>query len=483
MKIEKFYKIELKLLSLLILFSIFMCFSCDKVVSVSPPDAPPPNGFLFISSYPEGARIYLNGKARRRATPDSLTWLKTGTDTITLKKDYFRDTSIIVNPVEGEKHSFFVDYSKNTRMLGKINCTSLPTNASIFLDDSSTSLKTPATLGKLLPGNHKISYKYKDHRDNTLDLIVRSDSTTDAYGILVDTTVWKDYNTGNSMIITNKLSCIACDNDNKLWIGTTANGIMIYNGLSWLHYSAVGGMTLPNNDVICITIPQTNIKWVGTKVGLAIYYGDGPTAHTVDTTAIRAITYFNNSIAYPSNNHVNLLTSTSNSALSPDPFEYGKDIITAIVHSKNYLWIGTKKSGIAYYLVDEWKYITQTSSGVLSNSISTMTTDNSENIFVGYPAGTAIGNGISFYNGNSWQVYYILPSGASTNSLYVDSKNRLWVGTNKGLVEKDGETVTQFNFDNTGLNITNVSGAVEDKSGNIWITTSDAGLFKYKGAH
>ena len=56
---------------LIILLFLFQNGGCEKVVSVSPPDLPPPNGYLFIDSNPQGAHIYLNGKARRRATPDS----------------------------------------------------------------------------------------------------------------------------------------------------------------------------------------------------------------------------------------------------------------------------------------------------------------------------------------------------------------------------------------------------------------------------
>jgi len=100
----------------ILLLALLQNSGCDKTVSVSPPDKPPPNGYIYIDSNPEGAHIYLDGKARRRKTPDSLNWLSTNTYTITLKKELYRDTSFVVNIVEGKRLNVFTDYTKNPAM-------------------------------------------------------------------------------------------------------------------------------------------------------------------------------------------------------------------------------------------------------------------------------------------------------------------------------------------------------------------------------
>ena len=113
-------------------FLLLIINSCNQEVSVSPPDAPPPHGVIVIDSKPQGFHIYLEGKNRRRITADSITWLETGQYTVTLKKDLFRDTSITVDAVEGKRKDFFVDYTTNPAMRGKINCIGKPDGSQIF---------------------------------------------------------------------------------------------------------------------------------------------------------------------------------------------------------------------------------------------------------------------------------------------------------------------------------------------------------------
>jgi len=86
MNMKKYSYDFIRLMFLLPVLMLISTSSCNKEVSVSPPDSLPPNGFIFINSNPNDFHIYLDNKQRRRATPDSLTWLKTGTYLITLKK-------------------------------------------------------------------------------------------------------------------------------------------------------------------------------------------------------------------------------------------------------------------------------------------------------------------------------------------------------------------------------------------------------------
>ena len=112
MKNKTDLKIILNYLPVILIVGIVL-YSCGRQVSVTPPDAPPPNGFIYINSNPKGFTIYLDGKDRRRITPDSLTWLSNGTYKITLKKDLFRDSSFTFDILEGKKKSIYIDYSKN----------------------------------------------------------------------------------------------------------------------------------------------------------------------------------------------------------------------------------------------------------------------------------------------------------------------------------------------------------------------------------
>lgn len=468
---------------MILLSVLFQNSGCDKTVSVSPPDKPPPNGYIYIDSNPEGSHIYLNGKARRRATPDSLNWLSTNSYTITLKKELYRDTSFVVNIVEGKRLNVFVDYTKNPAMRGKIYCTSLPSHAEIYIDSLYTGLRTPNTIDKLLPGYYNITYKLDKHRDIASQATVRSSTTTPLYAILVDTTIWTDYNTGNSEIATNELSCMTIDNNSKLWIGTYHYGIIIYDGSKFLNYQKI--LTgLASNKINCIEcLKQNNNIWVGMDVGLQHYYGDGPNdlrgdlAWPISSIAAKresliAVSIESHIIAIIDNARLDYYYPTS--LTSPD-FN-----ITAMVYgSSDHLWIGTKNGGAAQRFGDEWEFYNTSNSKIYSNQITTLIIDHSGIIWAGH----ALSDRLSYYDGNSWQSYFIFPDRYKVNAFYVDSRNRLWIGTNHGFIEKDGNTIKFFNYDNSGLNINNVSGIAVDNNGYAWITTYDAGLFEYRGAN
>ena len=251
----------LKLCTILV-FSFLSTFSsCTKDVSVSPPDMPPPDGYLFINSYPTGFQIYLNGLPRRRVTPDSLTWLSTNSYTITLKKNLFRDTSFSIEIVEGKKKDIFIDFSKNPAMLGSINLTSTPSNASVFINDSNTSKKTPVVLTGLFPGIYYIKFHIANHRDDSVLVSVSSGTVVSAQKTLVDTTLWQDYTTANSNITTNQLTCIATDKNNEIWIGTPGLGLMKFDGTNWSNLIDNTPASAAHDTINCIAIDNNNHIW------------------------------------------------------------------------------------------------------------------------------------------------------------------------------------------------------------------------------
>lgn len=81
-------------------------------------------------------------------------------------------------------------------------------------------------------------------------------------------------------------------------------------------------------------------------------------------------------------------------------------------------------------------------------------------------------SGLIRYDGTSFFKYGGTDGIPSAVSLYVDTKERLWVGTNdSGVVMIDKETLTTFNKSN-GLSMLSVRAICEDKDGNIYIATT-----------
>jgi len=472
------------LFSLGLFYFIFSASSCNKEISVTPPDAPPPNGYIYIDSNPRGFHLYLNGAERRRATPDSLTWLNTGSYLITLKKDLFRDSSFIFYSVEGEKPRIYIDYTKNPAMRGNINCTSIPSNAEIFINDSSTGLHTPSIL-TAMPGNYYIKYRAKNCRDDSMLTTVSSSKTTTTKFALVDTTQWRDFTTSNSGIPSNNLSSVVVDQNNIVWVGSYANGYFSFNGSKWTSfYNSL------SSAINCITADVSNIKYIGTIRGLIVIYNDASTVEYGFTTSglpdihIFALAADNNGKCYiGTKKSITQFPGWADySPTNGDGLPISLPISSLALDKANNIWAVLNDTIIVKSIsLNKWIFYTTSTPGIFSNKITALAVSQSGDVWAGFDNGKVFGNGLSYFDGSAWNKVNPIPSTSKTNTIFIDKNDNKWVGTNQGLfMFNTPSNVTSFNRDNTGLNLTNITDITQDSFGNIWIATN-AGLFEYKG--
>ena len=475
-----------------VLFAGIIFYSCNRQVSVTPPDALPPNGMIFVNSDPEGFEIYLDGKPKRRATPDSIKWLKTGTYTVTLKKDLFDDTTVTVKAVEGQRVKVFIDFAHSGAMQGSIYCDSSPEKAEIFINDSSTGSRTPATIYGLVPGIYNVRLHLQNHGDYVDTVTVSSRSFSKVNGFLIDTTIWRDLTTRNSSLRTNDFTCINVDQNDVVWAGTDGYGVISWDG------NVIGGQNLftwlPNKYVTCIVIDPYNTKFVGTKAGMLTYDGvnisaSGAQSEGNPATYIEAMGFDSSDAMYTgtkagltkqyiANNRFYLYTYPD--SVIPDP------IISAILcDNENNVWVGMNSRGVVELRPDgTWDWTRKDNSHIISDNVRAIAESPTGEIWVGFASNVVYGGGLSYYNGTSWQNVNVIPSTSQTNEIYIDRNNTKWVATDQGLVKFNSiADVTLFNKQSTGLNINDVTGVAGDSKGNIWISTYGGGLVEYKGNH
>lgn len=475
---------------LFFILPVFMFGSCNQQVSVTPPDLPPPNGFIYIASYPEGFHIYLDGKARRRATPDSLTWLITGTYQVTLKKDFFRDTTFTVSVVEGKKETAFVDYSKNPSMLGNINCTSNPSQAQISINDSTTNMLTPKIIGPILPGIYRLKYHMDKHRDVIDTVIVTSGNVTNSAVTLVDTTIWQNYTTDNSGILSDNLTCVLVDKNNVLWIGTDKAGFLSYNGAVWKQYTEANS-SMPDNHVNCLAMDASGLLFVGTNRGFVTFDGFNMHMYGFRTSGlpdfyVHAITFDNNdnwyiatqgglTEAYASSEHGYWFTWDTETI--PD-----KWITSLLFDNKGMLWAGMKNYGIARRgLYNSWEIFNYNNTRMVNNNVTALAQGPDGSVWIGFDQTALAGSGITYVNNSSWNNVYPIPQQSKTNVILVDRMNTKWIGTNQGLVSfTNAADAVTYSYSNTGLYITDITGLAIDGKGYIWIATNGQGLIRHK---
>ncbi|OGU66975.1 MAG: hypothetical protein A2499_17515 [Stygiobacter sp. RIFOXYC12_FULL_38_8] len=339
---------------------------------------------IFIESDPSKALIYLNGMNTGKKTPDTLSWLSSGENKITLKTNYYDDTTATVDLVKNKMSHLFINFEANSRGLGKINCTSYPQDAAIFFDGLPINSKTPFTIKGVKPGTHYIKYKYPMHREDSVSVTVYGDVMTSAFITLEDTTKWVSYNKKNSPILSNTINCIAADKKNNIWFGTD-KGLSRKNGSKWTNYTTEN-TSLPTNTINHIAVDNNDGIWLSTSKGIFLLRNS-------------ILTDYSYNLA---NKNVKMISCSK----------------------KDTIWASVTGVGLCKLMGNRWIIYNSLNSGLKENNINCMTVDDFENVWIGSP-----NYGLTFFNRYEWTTFNDSPTGIF--SLHISYSDTMWVGTSR----------------------------------------------------
>lgn len=459
--------------------------SCEKDVYITPPPEEPANGFVFINSNPTGATIFINDKNTGKVTPDSLTYLEFGSTKLTLKKEGFYDTVFTATLSKDVKNQIFIDFTKNPRMMGSINFTSLPTGAEIFINDSLIGKTTPYKLSGIIPGIYKVRNRKTGYRDAESFVKVTSGTTVASYLTLQDTTKWVDYKTSNSGLVANETTCLEVDNQNKIWIGTENKGLIVYDGINWINYSTENSL-LPSNKILAIAKDNLGNILIGTDKGLAKYVNGSFEIYNVTNSNlpnnyIADIAVYNNEIWLATKSGLANFKQGSFVVYNSSNSQLPENYITAVGFDKlGVLYIGTYASGIVKMDGNNFTIYNSQNNKLPGNSITCINCDSQGRMWFGHLPTSNETGGLSCYNGNS----FIVIGGLTVNKIndiFSDSYGLTWASTDYGIVTLDASfNKTFLMVQNTGLTSNFVRNIKQDKNRNIWIATYGGGVCKYK---
>ncbi|MCL6100787.1 MAG: PEGA domain-containing protein, partial [Bacteroidetes bacterium] len=403
---------KLKKYILILVIPVIMFFiSCEQKVytgdTVQPSAA---NGKIILKTVPEGATVYLNDKNMGVKTPDSLVWLQPGDYDVTLKLRLFKDIKFRATILSDNKVNYYYNYYSDPSNFGSIQCTSKPTSANVFLNDSLTGFKTPAVINNLFPGDYKVKLTLPNCRADSAIVTVKGGTTKSVSFTLDDTTKWVSYKINNSPIASNFVSSVVTDKNNVKWIGTLDKGLCRFDGKNWQIFTK-SNSPLIYNFINCLAIDRNDNLWIGTPGGLMVYNGS---------------TWIDYSSNLPS-----VYVST-----------------VAFDNSGN-TWIGTQE-GLVKFDGSSWQTFRTTNSGLGGNFVLSLAVDVQNKIWIGTNA-----FGISVFDGKNWQVYNMsnmklsLNVGNGVNSIAVDNSGIVWAAhiSNPTTGETGGTTV----FDGTYL--------------------------------
>jgi len=473
---------ELLLIPLVSLLTV-LTVSCGKEVSRSPVEPPPPEGFIYVNSIPERFTIFVNDRNTGRLTPDSISYIAAGDYKITLKKKYFKDTSIVASLNEDEKLSVNIDIISNPSMYGKLYLQSNPPGASITLNDSVLNQTTPLTITNLFPGEYSVKFSLYNHRDRAFTAVVESSQRNDYVRDLRDTSVWVDYQVSNSTIPSNTLYSIAIDDNNIKWIGTRTIGLLRYDENNFIPYNTSNSL-IPSNWINCITIDDQNRIWVGTDNGIGIFDGNSWIVYNSGNSGlfknyVNIIRFYNNVVWIGTAGGLFKFDGINWSA-----YEHPKDkdwINDIYVENENKLWLGTKLDGIFTFENETYTWVRWWDYHYCTMTINSIEKDQSNEVWYCFSPDTIGRTGISRWDGSSFTNMYIGTFRNIVKNIVIDNQNNKWVSTSEGFFAYDNQNNSSFfNITNSLISSDNVSASAVDSKGHVWITTEGGGLNKYK---
>jgi ligand-binding sensor domain-containing protein/serine phosphatase RsbU (regulator of sigma subunit) len=250
----------------------------------------------------------------------------------------------------------------------------------------------------------------------------------------------------------NNTSCVAIGNSSNrnVWIGTTAKGLIKYDGKRFVNYTPKDGLI--NERVYSLCVDSKGIVWVGTAAGISRY--DGVRFLNISTEKMKMQNDGVKAVIEDKKGNTWFATSGGIARYSGDgilrTFDQKEGLSSidanAIVSSENGdIWIGTNAGGL--YKFDHIKNDSNAISLVanddilLSNSIHSLIFENDSTLIIGTYKGfdklgitpEGVVKKIKHYSSSDG----FLGLECNDNSIYKDNSGNIWFGTVKGLTKYD----------------------------------------------
>ena len=226
---------------------------------------------------------------------------------------------------------------------------------------------------------------------------------------------WANFTTANSDLISNRIKALACDSSGRVFIGTDI-GISILSDSGWQTFTTENS-NLSDNWIEAIAVAPDDVVWVGTHSGGLCSY-DGASWEQFNV---------------------------ANSGIASDR------IATIAIDDDGAIWVGTRDAGVSVKSGDEWSIHDTSNSLLMSNNINSIGLCPSGAIWVGTP------NGLCVYRDGVWADETSLVFDADVRAVIVDDFGYRWFGLRTGVVRFDGETAVDFGYELSNACITSVA--------------------------
>lgn len=278
----------------------------------------------------------------------------------------------------------------------------------------------------------------------------------------------------------NSINCIVQTPDGYLWMGTQ-EGIVRFDGVQFTIFDKRNTPQIKNNYISALYVDRDGKLWIGT-------YDGGLVTHANNTfRAITGIKKFENShirsiyeddmggiwIAVRGRGVIRIDTirhqsfDTTNGLVHNEAWAFAQD-------AKRRVWIATD-GGISIFDKGVLRSFTK-KEGLLSNNVNSITPAPNNRMWLGTnhglmrvpidPDDSTLFEKYTVDNGLPHRIVY---------STFLDTKGQLWVGTRNGVALLNKGSISAFTVSD-GLSYDHVMSVFVDREENVWIGTDGGGL-------
>lgn len=293
----------------------------------------------------------------------------------------------------------------------------------------------------------------------------------------------------------NSIRSILKDLAGNIWIGTYAGGvnlITLSNNLFSLIKEKIGNKNGISNRVVSSIVNGDNQSlWVGTEGGGLNYIDKNQSvtkkinlltgSEDVSANSIKSLLKDGDNIWIGAFKGLFIFNIKSNAIVRlPTPENKG---IYTLEKTKEGIWMGTNGGGMLLRKPDGtyqvFKNDDTNPESLCGNSITKIYKNNLGHLWIGTD------RGLNYFDGRKFKQYFhhahrqYSLSSSSILSIFIDSKNRIWIGTKGGGLNLfDAKSDKFYNISSkNGLSNDVIQSIVEDNKGNLWLS-SNRGLSK-----
>lgn len=275
--------------------------------------------------------------------------------------------------------------------------------------------------------------------DNQNDLWVGTSAGLARFSELLN---WTIFNTSNSGIANNWINKIKFDPQGKLWIATAAGGISVLSNNQFQNYST-SNTPLLTNQINDFEFETGGAVWIATE-GAGLY-------------------------RFESGNWTNYNAQLTGFAMN--------NVRALRMDAQQNLWIGTNEAALLNFSNGIFTQFSPLNSDLPFWSVRALNVDSQDNLWIGLGSSTNDSCLVKF-DQNTFTIFSnpTIPELKFTNvwDIFIDNSGKKWISTNDdhfGLITYNDTTFSVFNFGSSGLVSNRNYAVVADADTNIWIAT------------